>query len=372
MLRRLRVRGYRSIRDVDLDLDGVTVVVGPNGSGKTNLYRALHLLHVAARGELSRSLADEGGMPSALWAGPRRRDESREIWVSVDLGDVAYELTCGLPSQWVGGETAFVLDPVVKDEAVSAPDGRRRVALAGRGFASAWIRDHEGARVDHPFTLEPAESLLAQLQEPHRYPELSRLQRTFAGWRFYHHFRTDPHAPLRVPQVGVRTVALAHDGSDLAAALQTIREIGDPDALAEAVTAAFPGAIVDVEANEGRFGVRMLQAGLRRPLDARELSDGTLRYLCLLAALASPRPPTFFALNEPETSLHPSLLAPLGKAIAAAATRSQVWVTTHSEALAAAIEAASPRGRVRRVELRVRDGATTVVRAAEEDDEDDD
>ena len=74
--------------------------------------------------------------------------------------------------------------------------------------------------------------------------------------------------------------------------------------------------------------------GLQRPLDATELSDGTLRYLCLLAALMSPRPPPLLALNEPETSLHPDLLAPLGELIAQAAERSQLWITTHSETLA--------------------------------------
>ena len=73
---------------------------------------------------------------------------------------------------------------------------------------------------------------------------------------------------------------------------------------------------------------------LKRPLDARELSDGTLRYLCLLAALLSPRPPPLLALNEPETSLHPDLLKPLGQLLADAAQRSQLWVTTHSEVLA--------------------------------------
>ena len=65
-----------------------------------------------------------------------------------------------------------------------------------------------------------------------------------------------------------------------------------------------------------------------------ELSDGTLQYLCLLAALLSPRPPTFLALNEPETSLHPNLLEPLARLIVAAARNSQLWVTTHSSGLA--------------------------------------
>jgi len=73
-VRELWVEGYRSIRSLQLDLTPVTVVVGANGSGKTNLYRAMRLLSAAAEGTLARSLADEGGMPSVLWAGPRKKN----------------------------------------------------------------------------------------------------------------------------------------------------------------------------------------------------------------------------------------------------------------------------------------------------------
>ena len=72
--------------------------------------------------------------------------------------------------------------------------------------------------------------------------------------------------------------------------------------------------------------------GLNRPMGAGELSDGTLRYLCLMAALLSPRPPPFLALNEPEMSLHPDLLGPLSRLIVEAAKNSQIWVTTHADA----------------------------------------
>ena len=83
----------------------------------------------------------------------------------------------------------------------------------------------------------------------------------------------------------------------------------------------------------------MRQHGLLRPLKASELSDGTLRYLLLVAALLSPRPPTLMILNEPETSLHPDLLPPLARLIEQAASRSQVVVVSHAAALVSALEA---------------------------------
>src|SRR6185503_6629816 len=97
---------------------------------------------------------------------------------------------------------------------------------------------------------------------------------------------------------------------------------------------AFPGGKLATSTDDGRFIVSLELPGMLRPMDARELSDGTLRYLCLLAALLSPRPPQVLALNEPETSLHPDLMAPLAKLIVRAARDSQIWLTTHSQRLA--------------------------------------
>ncbi len=125
---------------------------------------------------------------------------------------------------------------------------------------------------------------------------------------------------------------------DLAAALQTVKEIGNPLALSEAVSDAFPGSSISVLNTEGRFEVAMHQHGLLRPLKAAELSDGTLRYLLWIAALLTPRPPGLLVLNEPETSLHPDLLPALGRLIASAAEHSQVLVVTHAPSLIATLE----------------------------------
>ena len=153
------------------------------------------------------------------------------------------------------------------------------------------------------------------------------------GWRFYDHFRTDSEAPARKGQVGTRTQVLASDGADVAAALQTIREIGDVTALDQAIQDAFPGGSVDIRISDGLFEVVMHQHGLLRALRSGELSDGTLRFLLLVAALLSPRPPSLLVLNEPETSLHPELLKPLARLIAKASERSQVIVVSHAQVL---------------------------------------
>lgn len=138
----------------------------------------------------------------------------------------------------------------------------------------------------------------------------------------------------------------------------TVQEIGDRALLHQSVERAFPGARLELWEDQGRFGLRLAMPGLLRPLEAAELSDGTLRYLCLIAALLSPRTPPFLAFNEPETSLHADLLPALAELIADAGTRGQVLVTTHAESLAHALEKAIGTSTV---QLTKDDGATVAV-----------
>lgn len=360
-IQELNVEGYRSIRRIRLPFQRINVLVGPNGCGKTNLYKSMLLLFGAARGELARMLVEEGGIPSAMWAGARKRDERVRMSLSVTLDNLSYELICGVPKP---AGSMFDLDPEIKEETVHFLEGRRRLPLLERGVASVNARDAEGRRVSYPMSLSTSESVLSQLREPHRFPQLSALRQELLNWRFYHQFRTDPDSPLRHPQVGFRTPVLSHDGRDLAAALQTIREIGDPLGLDQAVDRGFPGASLEIEGEDARFSLALCLPEFKRPMQARELSDGTLRYLCLLAALLSPRPPAVLALNEPETSIHPDLLEPLAELIVQASEHSQLWVTTHSHQLAGAIECLSGAKPVRLEKVA---GATRIAGAPEFD-----
>jgi predicted ATPase len=183
------------------------------------------------------------------------------------------------------------------------------------------------------------DSMMTQLADPRNAPEMLLLREQIRRWRFYDHFRTDAEAPARLPHVGTRTPILGSDGADVAAAWQTIREIGDDAALDAAVEDAFPGSNVSITNTDGRFELVMRQHGLLRPLQATELSDGTLRYLLWIAALLTPRPPELLVLNEPETSLHPDLLPALARLIGRAAEHSQVLVVSHAAILIEALEA---------------------------------
>jgi predicted ATPase len=353
MLRTLAVENYRSLRHVVLPLGRLTAITGANGSGKSSLYRALRLLADASRNGAVAALAREGGLQSTLWAGPETIGRSvregrtppqgtqRTKPVSLQLGfsgdEFGYAMDLGLPVP--DKDTRFNLDPEVKRECVwTGPVLRTSTLLADRHNGVVRTRDESGAWSADIQPIRLSDSMLSEFADPRRTPELLVVRERIRSWRFYDHFRTDTHAPARASVVGTRTPVLAQDGEDLASALETIDEGPGSDALAAAVDRAFPGSRVEVADRAGRFDLLLHQHGLLRPLGAAELSDGTLRYLLWVAALLTPRPPELLVLNEPETSLHPELLAPLAELIVTASAKAQLIVVSHSVRLVSALE----------------------------------
>ncbi|HEY5646579.1 MAG TPA: AAA family ATPase [Pseudomonadales bacterium] len=352
MLHTLAIANYRSMRDLTLRLGQLNLITGANGSGKSNLYRGLKLLCDVARGNAVEALAREGGLESVLWAGPesfsravkhgeqpvqgRRRKAPVALRLGFTSDNFGYAIDFGMPTPVPG--TLFGRDPEIKREAIWHGDTwHDQRALVDRRGSVVRARDDAGRWQVIDQHLPSYDSMLTRSADPQRAPEVLLLREELRAWRFYDHFRCDARSPARVAQVGVRTPVLANDGRDLAAAWRTIVEIGDGGGLAMAVADAFPGASVDILAEGGRFELRLAQPGLLRPLSQAELSDGTLRYLLLIAALMTPRPPPLMVLNEPETSLHPDLLAPLGRLMKRYSGRNQLWVVSHSPALVSAI-----------------------------------
>jgi predicted ATPase len=365
MLRVLAIEGYRSLRRLIVPLGGLTVVTGPNGSGKSTLYRALRLLADTSRNGTVAAVAREGGLDSVLWAGPERvsndmRLGHHPVQATVRKGppalrigfggdEFSYSLELGLPS-----DRAFPLDPDIKVEAIWAGTRLRpSTLLSERRGSVVRVLDDDGAWQTLDQRLQPYDSMLSEVADPRAAPEVLRVREQVRSWRFYDHVPTDASAPSRSPRPSTRTMVLADDGADLAAALSTIIAFGDGDALSACIDRAFPGSELRIVArgtlDEGGVvaggptwvEVNLRQPGMLRHLGATELSEGTLRYLLLTAALLSPRPPELLVLNEPEAHLHPDLFEPLAELIATVATRTQIVVVSHATPLVDAIARAS-------------------------------
>ena len=346
----IHIAGYRSVRSIHFPVRQLSVLVGANGVGKTNLYRGLELVRSAATGTLAQGIAREGGLGSVFWAGDRKVSEAPRLVLSVTLDDVAdslghYDLQLGFPPKYeveIGfprpGSAAFATEAQVKEESLSILSGKRNVAILERKGASVWARDGQGKRILADENLLASETSLSGLRG---YPEIDAFRETIAAWRFFHGFRTDADSAMRKPALAVTSPLLDPDGGNLAAVFATLRHIReDSTDLDAAIDDAFPGAVLDVP-SPGQFAsFSMTFPDMpKRAFGAAELSDGTLQFLALMGALLSYRLPPLIALNEPEASLHPELLPALARLIAKAAQRTQIWVVTHSQVLADALAA---------------------------------
>ncbi|MCF5907004.1 AAA family ATPase [Francisella tularensis] len=269
----------------------LNIITGVNASGKSNLYKALRLLAETAEGGVIHSLAKEGGLNTTFWAGPEKisrqmikgevaiQGNSKQNVARLRLGFAddlfGYSISLGYPEPSL---LAFSLDPEIKRETIWAGDVYKAPSvLVDRTGPLVKVRDGRKWEVIEQYTPD-FESIFTQAVYIDKTPEIIRLREKVKGWRFYDHFRSDKDAPARLPQLGTRTPVLSQDGHDLAAALQTIIEIGDSQALVETIEDAFPGTKLGIKMYEnGHFIVELYQQGLLRPLSASELSDGTLR-----------------------------------------------------------------------------------------------
>ncbi len=363
LLRSMFTANYRSLRSIRMDLAGVNLFIGENGVGKSNLYRALQLVQAAVRGNLAYEIAAEGGMASALWSGPRRDEKNFRIKLEVEVLDqeraitFRYRVEAGLrpPIDAAG----FVFEPQVKAEELSVETGSRPVTMMKRAGPGIMVRGTSGRMEEYPEQAMTSETAIALLGDAGHYPEVGAFRRLVDGWRFFHGFRTDRDSPLRRPCLAVTSPLLDQDGGNLAAVFATlVHTRGDTVDMDRAIAAAFGRAKLHVPqpGEYAEFGL-VFPDFPKRLFQPRELSDGQIRFLGLAAALMSYRQPPLIALNEPEGSLHPDMLPPLADMIAEAARSSQIWIVTHSEPLASAVE---ERCGVRPKRVIRKDGATWI------------
>ena len=314
-----------------LPLHNLNVLIGPNGSGKSNLIEALGLLH-AAPTHLAKPVREGGGVRDWLWKGTPGATAAIDMVVDNVKGKPPLRHVIEFAER---GQKFELVDERIEN-AEPHPDKpsnmdfyyrfqRGRPVLNIGGKASREVRLDEVAS---------DESILSQLKDPRQYPEFAHLSGLYSEFRLCREWSFGPHTILRQPQkADQRNDVLESDGANLGLVLNRLRREPDvKERLLKNLRELYGGLEdCDVSVEGGTVQVFFQESGLAIP--ATRLSDGTLRYLCLLMILCDSKPPPLMCIEEPELGLHPDILPTIAGLLQEASAKTQLVVTTHSDIL---------------------------------------
>jgi len=329
-VRTLWISGFSSFEKVQWAPGSLNVLIGPNGSGKSNLLRALDLIRASAAGNLRDFVLSRGGLPRLLWGG-RARWIQFEITTAPDQAsalDQAYILRVEPAAGSAGFAVTYELVEFRGPSLEAVPPRLRRCG------DELTIRDDNenvaGGSAQHLPATETALSMVSALWSntiPYQ------LQQQLKAWNIHQHLQVGEDAPIRRSAVARRETRISPNGQNLIPVLTTLYEGDFKDAIDSGMSAAFPddyGELIFRETEPNRIQLYIRRKHGNREDSAADLSDGTLRFLVLVAILATPDPPPLIAIDEPEAGLHPSMLPIIAEFAAEAATRTQVILSTHS------------------------------------------
>ncbi len=327
LLKSITMEGFLSFGPdaVTIPLTPLNVLIGPNGSGKSNLVEALSVLRALPK-DLSLPIRQGGGVKDWLWRDGDARAVVARLEVLFVKGRVAsrkpvrYSLDFG-----TAGDSFMVFDERAENE---SPEPHFYFGYEkGRLILNARPERREIQSTD----IDPTQSILSQLRDPKAYPELTRLADLLRRILIYRNWQFGPDSSVRRScRADVRTDTLSESFDNLPARLAVL--MGTPAVkrrLIELLHELAPGFDDLVVVPEGGALQLYLTEG-SRSVPAHRLSDGTLRYLCLLAILLDPDPAPLVVIEEPELGLHPDVLPTLCDLMVAASEKTQLIVTTHS------------------------------------------
>ncbi len=315
-----------------LELKNLNVLIGPNGSGKSNLLEAIGLLRASAS-DLRPIVSRGGGVGEWIWKG--QPDKAASIVAIVEKLAGKQPIKHSLSFRSESQAFRIVLEEIDRGRFVRT--GSFSVYRFG-GSRPTIGRVKKNGTQTLKGNFDPDLSILSQRSDPETYPELSSLKEAYGRIRLYREWSIGRNSVFREPQkADLRTDRLEEDFSNIGLFLNKLRRkpkakralIAQLRNLYEGLTdfdVSVEGGTVQVFFTEGDFTI-----------PAPRLSDGSLRYLCLLAVLCDPDPPPLIGIEEPELGLHPDLLPKVADLLVEASKRCQLIVTTHSDVIVDAL-----------------------------------
>lgn len=312
----------------EISLHKLNVIIGPNGAGKSNLLEAIDLLR-GAPDKISKAISDGGGVTDWLWKGASEKPTaSVEVVTDGPGGDIRYSLAfCEVAQRF------NIVDEII-ESALPKPQHSEPYIYYKYRDGNPIINVKGKTRKLKHEDIDPVLSILAQRKDPDQYPEITFLGKMFGKFKLYREWSFGRYTTPRLPQkADLPNDILESDCSNLGLVLNKLRR--EPSVKAKILNAlkALYAGIEDYDVQiEGGTVQVFLQEG-QFTVPATRLSDGTLRYLCLLAILCHSNPPPLVCIEEPELGLHPDVLPTLAELLLDASERTQLIVTTHSDVL---------------------------------------
>lgn len=330
MIKSIKLTNFLSFSDdsKEIKLRNLNVIIGPNGSGKSNLLEAIDLLR-SAPDKISKSISDGGGVKDWLWKGASYKPTaSLEVVADGPVGEIRYLLSfCEVAQRF------HIVDETI-ESALPKPKHDEPYIYYKYRDGNPVINVRGKKRTLKHEDIDPVLSILAQRKDPDQYPEITFLGKMFGKFKLYREWSFGRYTTPRLPQkADLPNDILESDCSNLGLVLNKLRR--EPLVKAKILNAlkALYSGIEDYDVQiEGGTVQVFLQEG-QFTVPATRLSDGTLRYLCLLAILCHSNPPPLICIEEPELGLHPDVLPTLAELLVDASERTQLIVTTHSEVL---------------------------------------
>ncbi|MGV8118831.1 MAG: AAA family ATPase [Candidatus Xenobiia bacterium LiM19] len=346
LIRKIRLQNFLSFGPdaAELELKPLNVLIGPNSSGKSNLLEGFELLRAIPK-NITTPIRQGGGISEWLWKGSQKTT-ALKITTSLHYPEENHGLR-HMISLGMTGQKLELIDESVEidssDEIIENPRFFYRYQQ-GHPVLSTYQEAHDKddrslQRVERKLRSEDLaanQSILSQRKDPDLYPELSYIEDNYSKIRIYREWNLGRSSPLRMPQkTDLPEDYLLEDGSNLGLVINDLFNInGLRKQLVERLR-LFNESIEDIsiKIHGGTVQILIQEEGMTQPIPATRLSDGTLRYLCLLSILLHPSPPPIVCIEEPELGLHPDILPIIGTMLVEASARMQLIVTTHSDIL---------------------------------------
>ena len=323
--------------DAEFELEPLNVLIGPNASGKSNLIEVLSLLSAAPTDDLQLPIREGGGVRNWLWTGATTPAPATV--------DVTIEYSGEQPLRYrlsfTENANGFkLLEEAIENEEPKSGEDEPDFHYRYRDDVASLAQYTEDQSRSHvrlaPQDIVPDQSILSQRTDSNTYPELSHLAKLFGQFIFYRELNLGRMTPPRQPQeASMRQDMLLDDASNIGPVLGNL--LNQPPVKRKIVERlkAFHPTIEDllVEIQFSMVEISLHEERLNHHVPAARLSDGTLRYLCLLAVLYNPKPPPVVCIEEPEIGLHPDVIPEVASLLVEASCRSQIFVTTHSDIL---------------------------------------